>query len=257
MTVRTSPWPTGVPCWTNLTARDVSAAQAFYGAVLGWTYSAPAEEFGGYVVATVDGYPAAGIAPVMGGAPGWTVFIASDDVDKTAAAVNEHGGTLVFPPDQVGPLGRMIAATDPTGAAFGVWEHGEHIGAGVYNEPGGLTWEDLRSSDPDAARAFYTAVFGYETQGIPEAGPDYATFSLPGGEPMGGIGGMMGREGIASHWLPYFGVRDLVAAVADAESKGGAVHMRDFETPYGRMAALADPEGSAFWVVEVPPRAES
>ena len=180
MTTRTTPWPPGVPCWTNLTARDVNAAQAFYGAVLGWSYGEPAEEFGGYVVATVDGFPAAGIAPEMGAPLGWTVFIASDDLDKTAAAITENGGILVFPPDQVGPLGRMIVATDPSGATFGVWEHGEHIGAGVYNEPGGLTWEDLRSSDPDAARTFYAAVFGYETQRIHEAGPDYTTFSIPG-----------------------------------------------------------------------------
>ena len=74
---------------------------------------------------------------------------------------------------------------------------------------------------------------------------------------MGGIGGMTGSQGVTSHRLSYFGVGDLAVAVADAERRGGAVHMRDFETPYGRMAALADPEGSDFWVVEVPPRAES
>ena len=31
MSIRTSPWPPGVPCWTDLTVPDVPAAVAFYG----------------------------------------------------------------------------------------------------------------------------------------------------------------------------------------------------------------------------------
>jgi len=41
----------------------------------------------------------------------------------------------------VGPLGRMFIAADATGATFGVWQAGAHIGAGLVNEQGGLTWE--------------------------------------------------------------------------------------------------------------------
>src|SRR6478735_4391347 len=48
MSIRTKPWPNGVPCWADLTVPDVAAAQAFYGAVLGWEFAPPNEEFGGY-----------------------------------------------------------------------------------------------------------------------------------------------------------------------------------------------------------------
>lgn len=41
MSTRTSPWPAGFPCWTDLMAPDVDAAKEFYGSVLGWTYSRP------------------------------------------------------------------------------------------------------------------------------------------------------------------------------------------------------------------------
>ena len=145
----------------------------------------------------------------------------------------------------------MFIAADPTGASFGVWHAGAHIGAGVVNEPGGLTWEDLRSPNPDAARAFYVGVFGYRLESLPDAGPDYATFALPGEEaPLGGMGGMMGADDQPAQWLVYFGVADAAAAVAAAERSGASVVMRDFDTPYGRMAGLADPTGAVFWVVQ-------
>lgn len=255
MSIRTSPWPAGVPCWADLTAPDVAAAQSFYADVLGWTFLQTGEEYGGYVMAEMRGAAAAGIGPQQDGIPvAWTLYLASDDVDKTAAAITEHGGTVVLAPGDVGPLGRMAVAADPTGATFGVWQAGTSIGAGLVNEPGGLTWEDLRSPDPDTARDFYKAVFGYRTDALPEAGPDYTTFALPGEEaPLGGMGGMMGAEGLPAHWVVYFGVTDASAAQAAAERAGGRVLAPAFDTPYGRMAGLADPAGAAFWVVESDP----
>jgi predicted enzyme related to lactoylglutathione lyase len=252
MTIRTSPWPDGVPCWVDLQVPDVAAAQAFYGSVLGWTFAPPAEDFGGYVVAEAGGAMAAGIGPLVAGAnPTWTLYLASADADATAKEVEAGGGSVVLPPGDVGPLGRMFLAADPTGAVFGVWQAGEHFGAGVVNEPGGLSWEDLRSHDPDAARGFYNSVFGYRYEHLAMAGPEYTTFSLAGEDaPRGGIGGMFGAEDKPSHWVSYFGVADRAAAVAAAERGGAAVTLPEFETAYGKMAGIVDPWGGSFWVVE-------
>jgi predicted enzyme related to lactoylglutathione lyase len=252
MSIRTSPWPAGVPCWADITVPDVDAAKRFYADVVGWEYQDTEAEYGGYTIAQVQGAAAAGIGPQPpGGQSRWTVYFASDDADKTATALAEHGGTVLLPPGDVGPLGRMLIAADPTGASFGVWQAGTHIGAGAVNQPGGLTWEDLRSPDPEAARAFYVAVFGYRVDPLAAAGPDYATFALPGEEaPLGGMGGMMGAEAQPAQWLVYFGVADAGAAVAAAERSGGSVLLLDFETPYGRMAGLADPAGAVFWVIQ-------
>jgi predicted enzyme related to lactoylglutathione lyase len=252
MSRRTSPWPSGMPCWVDLTVPDVAVAKDFYSAVLGWTFQDTGEEFGGYAIAQVEGAPAAGVGPQQqpGVPAAWTLYLASDDVDKTAAAISEHGGTLLLPPGDVGPLGRLCIAADPTGAVFGVWQHGVHIGAGLVNEPGGIAWEDLRSTDPDAAKAFYAAVFGWTTQPLPAAGPDYVTFHRPGDDaPMGGMGGMMGApEGTPSHWVVYFAVADADAAVAAVTANGGTVLMTPIDTSYGRMAAAQDPAGAAFWL---------
>jgi len=254
MTLRTKPWPPGTPCWADLTVPDVPAAQAFYGAVLGWTCQPTADEFGGYTIAQVRDAAAAGIGPLPSPdvPTAWTLYLAADDVDRVAESVAPNGGTLLLPPGDVGALGRMCIAADPGGAVFGVWQAGTHIGASVTSEPGGLAWEDLRSTDPDAARAFYRALFGFETTPLAEAGPDYHTFGFPGDPaPLGGMGGMFGAPaGTPSHWLPYFEVADADVAVAAVAAAGGRVLTPVMETPYGRMAGVVDPFGAGFTVTQ-------
>ena len=257
MTTRTSPWPPGVPCWTDLSSPDIAAARRFYESVLGWSFLESGEEYGGYVLALVEGSPVAGIGPMQEGQQmsAWTLYFASADADATSAAVAEAGGTVMMPPMDVGPLGRMLIASDPAGGVFGVWSAGEHIGAGRVNEPGCMGWEDLRSTDPDAARAFYARVFGLEFRELEAAGPDYRTFHLLGDPaPLGGMGGMFGApEGTPSHWLVYFSVGDADAAAEAAGGTGGQVLAQPFDTPFGRMAAIVDTGGAVFWIAQPNP----
>lgn len=261
MSTRTATWPAGIPCWTDLMASDVAASSAFYTAVLGWEVPAPDDAYGGYVVAHVGGAATAGIGPTREGArTAWTLYFATDDAEATAAAVREHGGTVVAPPADVMDLGRMAIVSDPAGAVFGLWQAGSFNGSQLVGEPGALSWEDLRSTDPATAKAFYTGVFGHEVTPLDMAGPDYGTFSAPGDPaPYGGMGGTFGAGG-PSHWLVYFAVADPDAAVAAAEQAGGSVVAPAFDTPFGRMAGLADPDGAVFWVArgndqQVPDRA--
>jgi predicted enzyme related to lactoylglutathione lyase len=255
MSIRTSPWPAGFPCWADLTAPDPAVAKAFYGAVLGWTFQDQGEEFGNYSIATTKGVPAAGLGPAQEGQPNaWTVYLASDDADATAASIREHGGTIFAEPFDVGPLGRMLVAADPTGAAFGVWQARQHIGANIVNEPGALSWDDLRTTDPPAARRFYTAVFGYRMEPLADAGPEYTLFFVDDQAPLGGMGGMFGApEGTPSHWLAYFGVADALAAADAAAANGGTVLAPPFATPYGTMGGLTDPGGAVFWIAQTDP----
>ncbi|MGN6243137.1 MAG: VOC family protein [Motilibacteraceae bacterium] len=256
MSLRTSPWPAGVPCWVDISVPDVERTKAFYTAVLGWSYAGGEPEFGGYLTAQARGAAAAGIGPRRDGAQAdepaaWTMYFAADDAAAVQADVERLGGTVVLPTMEVGPLGRMLLAMDPTGAPFGVWQAGEHIGAGVVNESGAFTWDDLRSPDPASARSFYGGLFGYRFGDVPGAGGDYQVFVLPDEQaPLGGMGGLVGPEGTPPHWVVYFGVADAVAAALAAEAAGGAVVMPPFETPFGRMAGLRDPDGALFWTVE-------
>ena len=50
---------------------------------------------------------------------------------------------------------------NPSGGYFQVWQARKHVGAMVVNEPGALCWTELSSRDTKAAKAFYTALFGW------------------------------------------------------------------------------------------------
>ncbi|MGN6598719.1 MAG: VOC family protein [Actinomycetes bacterium] len=257
MAIRTAPWPHGVPCWVDVTCTDVDRSRAFYQSVLGWDYWESSGEFGGYLIAHRDGHATAGLGPVMASAPPmWTLYFANDDATAGAEAIRAAGGQVLVEPQQVGGAGRFVVAADPTGAMFGLWEAGDMNGCQLVNAPGGLTWEDLRSSDPERARAFYRSVLGVETAAFEMAGGDYHTFTLPGSPaPLGGMGGMMGEADDPDsrpHWLVYFGVEDAGTAAREATSAGGSVTAPAFQTPFGLMVGLRDPDGSEFWAIQAP-----
>jgi predicted enzyme related to lactoylglutathione lyase len=252
MAIRTSTWPAGTPCWADMSVPDVAATSAFYEAVFGWAFLEPGPDDGGYSIATKNGHPVAALGPVQSPDQpmAWLLYFASENADATAALIKEHGGAVLLEPGDAGAYGRLLVAADATGASFAVWQAGEHIGAGLVNEPGGLTWEDLRSTDPGAAQDFYAKVFGFDMNPLEMAPGNYRTFHLAGNSaPLGGIGGFMGPEG-ASGWELYFGVGSTDDAVAAAERAGGTVTIPAFDSPFGRMAGMTDPNGALFHVIE-------
>ena len=102
MSLRTKPWPAGVPCWSELAVADLDAAVGFYESVLGWAFDQPAVDLGGYRVARRSGAAAAAIGSAdrcggeagRSGAAAWTLYFASDDLDYTAFAITAAGGRL-------------------------------------------------------------------------------------------------------------------------------------------------------------------
>jgi len=248
MAVRRGPWPPGTPCWVDLSTADVAASCDFYGAVVGWSFTDPFEEYGGYVNASAGGEVAAGIGPTMGPdqPTAWTVYFAVTDDEATAAAITGAGGTVLGGPFDVGPLGRMTWAADPAGARFGLWQAGSHHGSALYNAPGGLSWEDGWVGDLRQARDFYATVFGFTYTALPGM-DDYVLFATDGGE-LGALGATDGPP----HWAAYFGVQDVDAAVAAAVARGATVVHPVDDTPFGRLAELVDPLGAGFKLSQAP-----
>lgn len=256
MPFQDSPWRAGTPCWTDLAVPDVARATEFYGAVIGWSFADTGEEFGHFQICQTKGKAAAGIGTIMaeGQPSAWTLYFATDDADASAKLVADNGGAVLAGPMDIPGAGRMAVCADPTGCAFGLWQAAGQIGAEIHSEPGSLVWEDGRVTDVPAARAFYAAVFGFGYDEVPGmALAEYASFG-PAERPWGGLGGMMGAPaGTPGHWLVYFGVADVDDAVAAAGQRGGSVLSPAIDTPFGRMAILADPFGAVFAVHRDPP----
>jgi predicted enzyme related to lactoylglutathione lyase len=260
MVTRDTAWAEGTPCWVDLGVADIPKAKAFYGALFGWQISDGPPEAGGYSMCEIGGRPVAGIGPQMGPAEmpaTWTTYLATPDAAASGARITAAGGQLMMEPFDVMDVGRMAIATDPGGAAFGIWEARAHTGIRLANEPGSLIWSENLSRSFDANKAFYGAVFGYSFGDIGAPGMKYATLDLDG-RPVGGIG-EIGADQPAStpaHWGTYFAVADTDAAAAKAAELGGKLLAPAWDSPYGRMAMVSDDQGAVFALMSVSQDAE-
>jgi uncharacterized protein len=263
MVTRDTPWPDGTPCWVDLGASDIPKAISFYSSQFGWDIQQGGPEVGGYSMAKLDGRNVGAIGPLMGppGTPSaWSTYFASSDVDATAAKIKSAGGQLLTEPMDVMDAGRMLVGSDITGASFGVWQGRNHTGAEVVNVPGAFTWSEHMSRDFEGAKAFYAAVFGYEYGDMSSDGFSYATLLINGQQVVGGIGafpegtetGHQEDTGHQAFWGVYFGTSDTDKAVDVATSHGGHVVRPASDSPYGRVAVVADNQGAVFSLISTP-----
>jgi len=249
--------PLGAPCWVDVTTSDADRAQAFYGQLFGWTAGETAPEFGGYVNFSKDGVLVAGCVPAQpgtGAADMWSVYLATDDAEKTVAKATEAGGTVLAPAMDVGDLGSMAVLVDVGRAVIGAWKPGTHKGFGVLVEPGAPSWFELHTRDYDAAVRFYQDVFGWQTSVMSDT-PEFRYTTLgEGREAMAGImdSSTFLPEGVPAHWSVYFESADVDASLARLAELGGTVLEPAQDTPYGRIALVADPMGASFRLVTSP-----
>jgi len=257
MVTRDTPWPDGTPCWVDLGASDIPKAIAFYSSQFGWDVEVGPPEVGGYSMARLGGRNVGAIGPIMGppGSPSaWTTYFASADVDATLTRIVNAGGQILSGPMDVMDQGRLVVASDVTGAVFGVWQGRNHTGAEVANVPGAFTWSEHMSRDFEADKAFYAAVFGYEYGDMSSDGFSYATMLINGQQVVGGMGAFPDGQGAdqPAAWSVYFGTSDTDKAVSTAAGNGGRVIRPASDSPYGRMAVVADAEGAVFSLISTP-----
>jgi predicted enzyme related to lactoylglutathione lyase len=247
----------GTPSWVDLSAIDPAGARDFYGSLLGWTFDIGGPDVGGYTMCLLNGKSVAGIMERQDESmPSvWSTYIDTDDIDRTTAKITEAGGQVIIEPMDVMDLGRMGFAIDPTGAAFGLWQAGTHVGAAVVNEPGALSWNELNTRDGAAANTFYEKVFGYTFEQVGDGEKfDYTTYNVAG-NPVAGRMQMNDADWpaeVPAHWATYFAVADADAATALVAAKGGRVLRGPTDTPFGRLAGCLDPWGAPFSLIKLP-----
>ncbi|MER6347191.1 VOC family protein [Streptomyces sp. NPDC001595] len=248
--------PEGHPCWADAMFTDLEGAKTFYGEVLGWTFGESATELGNYTEAYHDGKAVAAIVPPMPGqeAPSqWCLYLASPDAAATAEKIRAHGGELLMEPMTVGDFGTMCLARDPSGAVFGVWQAGTHEGfEAEMGSPGAYCWAEVFTRDPEKADTFFPAVFPYQVKEMRDQEIDFRVYEADGAP-------VLGRMEMTEEFPPeitpyinvYFAVPDCDAAVAKATERGGVLRFGPMTTPFGRFAALGDPQGASFSVIDV------
>ena len=182
--------------------------------------------------------------------PYWILYVATNSADKTASRASELGAKIIVAPNDVYGFGRMAVISDPTHAAFSVWEPQQHIGSGLTGVEGTVCWADLSTPDVETAAKFYSSLFGWEIS----AGDDPSGYlHIKNGDAF--IGGIppaaMRNPQAPPHWMIYFYVADCGASAAKARDLGGSWLLPPQTVEHvGRMAIVNDPQGALFALFE-------
>jgi len=252
--------------WYELMTPDPKGAAAFYGAVVGWTIASERDPAAGdmdyRMIGRSDGGNAGGVlalTPEMeaGGArPFWIGYLHVDGVDAAVDAIKADGGALQMPAMDI-PVGRIAMVTDPQGAAFYIMDPtpppgSEGMESDVFSvtEAQRVRWNELATSDPEGAIAFYRKHFGWGQEGEMPMGELGAYRFIQRGDV--GLGAVMPlMTGYpAPVWNFYIGVDDIDRARAAVAANGGTITNEPMEIPGGEYAMNAiDPQGAAIGFV--------
>ncbi|MGO4525924.1 VOC family protein [Microvirga sp. 2MCAF35] len=244
--------------WYELLTSDADAAARFYGAVIGWQTRAAQGSDRDYRIFGIRGEDVGGLMPLpvnaerAGMRPTWLGYVAVDDVDATAEAIVQAGGAQHMPPTDIPGIGRFAMLADPQGVTFYVMRGASDGTSTAFDQSqfGHGNWNELATSDPAAALAFYTARFGWEKgDAMPMGDMGEYRFLQHRGQTIGAVMKRM-PEGPPPAWMFYFGTEDIDAAAKAVPGSGGTIHYGPAEVPGGVFILVAsDPQGALFGLV--------
>ena len=260
---RSGPIGQGDFIWYELMTSDAEGAKAFYDAVVGWNIGEAVAEYNGYrMIGRSDGGMAGGVLPITdemrehGARPGWLGYINVANVDDKVAAIEAAGGRALMPPTDIPNVGRIAMVADPQGAPFYVMKpippaNEPEARSDVFSprEIQRCAWNELVTTDLDAARRFYPQQFGWELGDVMPMGPmgDYQFIQQDGQM----IGAMFAPPDRQPAWRFCFRVDSLDRSIEAIRSGGGEILFGPTEVPGGGMIIQAtDPQGAFFMLIE-------
>lgn len=250
--------------WYELMTADAEVAARFYGAVVGWTVTAPDPlspvDYRHFV--RDDGSHAGGILPLTaamraeGAHPAWVPYFAVEDIDAAVAAILADGGRQLGPRMDIAE-GSFAMVTDPSGTPFYLMKPippaSQPDAVSRAFDPAAaqhVRWNELPAIDLAGALDFYARHFGFDfARTMPMGAAGNYHFIDHHGQTLGGV---YQRQDPADPplWRALFGVPSALAAKAAIEAEGGKVVFGPHEVPGGLWVVNAiDPDGALFGVV--------
>ena len=119
------------------------------------------------------------------------------------------------------------------------------MGEDMANKPRELVHVELHTADPEAARALYGSLCGWQAETVHARGRPY--LALEPGRGLGG--GIVGCSSERPIWLPYVEVPSVTLATESARQLGATVLLEPREGPTGWRSVVSTPAGGeiAFW----------
>lgn len=118
--------------------------------------------------------------------------------------------------------------------------------------PGMFCWSELATTDQEAAKKFYTALFDWTFDDSPIGGGETYTMLMKNGKNIGALYSQQKEQRerrIPPNWLPYVAVESADQIAAKIKQGGGKVLTEPFDVmAHGRMAVFQDPADATFAV---------
>jgi predicted enzyme related to lactoylglutathione lyase len=116
--------------------------------------------------------------------------------------------------------------------------------------PGVFCWIELSTTDQNAAKSFYSSLFGWARQDFPMGPNDFYTmFQLEGRDTAAAytMRPEQRSQGVPPHWMIYISVESADAAASRVAQLGGKLLAPPCDVyDIGRMAVVQDPAGAVF-----------
>lgn len=251
--------------WYELLTDDSKGALQFYSTILGWQATdsgQPGMDYRIFQARDEDTGEWRGIGGLMpltdemslsGAKPVWLGYIGVDDVDQTVANIITSGGSVQMPPADIPDVGRIAMVSDPQGTPF-------YVMRGISNETslafasdkpriGHCAWNELVTSDPEAAKALYFKEFGWTKDGEMDMGTMGSYEFI---HHNGVIGAIMAKpeDMPIPMWHYYFRCADIDIAFNAITDNGGQILNGPDEIPGGDFTVKGfDPQGALFALV--------
>jgi predicted enzyme related to lactoylglutathione lyase len=253
--------------WYELMTPDQQGAKAFYESVVGWKITPGKPDPGGVEYGHIirdDGGSLGGILTLTeqmtaGGArPGWLGYLYVADIDAALKAIEADGGKVLMPKVTI-EVGSFALVSDPQGVTIYVMTpvpppDKPDAQSDVYDRwaPQHVSWNELYTTDIEAAKAFYSKHFGMAFNDKMPMGAMGDYWFITEGAMQDAIGAAMQKPPHvpAPGWLFYIRVPSITAAVEAVKAGGGQVLNGPMEVPGGDWIINGmDPQGAAFSLV--------
>lgn len=251
--------PHGSFIWYELMTTDPQGAKSFYEAVVGWTVGEPmpGPDVEYRMLGAPDGF-AGGMLTLtkemcdQGARPMWFGYLGVDDVDAAVDKAVAAGAAVQMPASDIPGVGRVAIIADPQGVPIYLMRGASDQDSNAYQRHGlgHVAWNELMTSDREAALAFYGDHFGYVKEGGMDMGPEMGEYSFisHSGLTIGAI--MKASPDSPTVWQFYVRVPDVDAAADRVKAGGGQVLFGPMDVPGGeRVLVGMDPQGASFGLV--------
>jgi predicted enzyme related to lactoylglutathione lyase len=253
----------GSHIWYELITPDPEGAKAFYDAIVpGWTIGERAPVAHDYrMIGRSDGGFAGGVLRLTdemrqhGTKPLWLGYVGVDDVDASIAQIEAAGGRALVPAFDI-EVGRIAMVADPQGNPFYVMkpippagEDKQQSDVFSSDKEQRVSWNELSTADPLAARHFYGELFGWVSDDFMDMGEfgEYRFFDHDSTR-IGAVCGVM--PGGTGGWRYYVQVPSISKAVEAVKAGGGTITAEPHEVPGGDHIIIGrDPQGAEFALV--------